>query len=362
MNSSYQLSLLITEQCNLRCSYCYCDKRRNGEMPYEAATKAINDTMKATGSAPLKLLLMGGEPFLAFDLMRQIVEYIRTRYPERKVIVKTVTNGTLVHGEVQKWLTQNKDIFYTCLSLDGSREDHNRNRCNSYDKIDIDFFIRTYGDDAEVSMVACPESMDHLASNVIELQERGFRVKCVLADDCHWDIEKDPKRWSEQLGELIDYYLNHPEMMPFNQLREALNIVGGNLTSEKCMPGMNSHCIDTDGNYYECHRCTPYFNNDTWHIPTGKSLSANSDLLHIGCSQCPAQKICLSCPALVASLKDDSQLAQTMCAMFKVTHLSNAVFVARLFTECLEHIRLRQMNDAVKRDYINGAQLLLNNL
>ncbi len=331
-------------------------------MSYKTATKAIDSTLKGSGCAPLKLLLMGGEPFLEFDLMRQIVAYIRTHYPERKVMVKTVTNGTLVHGEVQEWLAENKDIFFTCLSLDGSREDHNRNRGNSYDKIDIDFFIRTYGEDAEVSMVACPENMDHLASNVIELQERGFRVKCVLADDCHWSIEEDPERWSKQLGKLIDYYLEHPEIMPFNQLREALNAIGGNLTSEKCMPGKNSHCIDTYGNYYECHRCTPYFNNDTWHIPTGVSLSGHCDLLHDGCLQCPAKKICLSCPALAVSLKANTQLTQTMCAMFKVTHMANAIFIARLFTECPEHIRLRQMDDTAKRDYINGAQLLLNNL
>lgn len=38
---------------------------------------------------------------------------------------------------------ENKERFIVGLSLDGTREMHNRNRSNSYDKIDIPFLLRT---------------------------------------------------------------------------------------------------------------------------------------------------------------------------------------------------------------------------
>ncbi len=361
-NTTYQLSLLITERCNLRCSYCYCDKRRESTMTIETAKQAIDEAKVAIGDSQLRLLLMGGEPFMEFDLICQIVDYVRTNYHDHQVIVKTVTNGTLVHGAVQQWLTENKDIFHTCLSLDGSREVHNRNRCGSYDKIDIRFFLRTYGANAEVNMVACPENMDQLASSVIKLHEQGFRVKCVLADDCHWDSSRDPDRWAKQLAILSEYYLQHPEFMPFSQLCESLNYVGNHTVPEICQPDHNMHCIDTQGVRYGCHRCTPYFNNGAWYIMPKDISLMEYKVIHDECYRCPAQIICCSCPALVASLQYDARLGAAMCAMFQVTHKANAALIARMFVECPEHIRIRQMNNATKRDFIIGAQMILNDL
>lgn len=359
-NNPYQLSLLITERCNLRCSYCYCDKRRTTTMPFSTACQAIDDAMAAHTDRPLRILLMGGEPFLEFGLIKDIVEYVRLNYTGRDVFVKTVTNGTLVHSEVQQWLLANRDLFHTSLSLDGRRETHNRNRCGSYDSIDIGFFLRAYSGNAEASMVACPENMDHLAEDVIVLQEQGFRVKCVLVDDCLWDHRRDPDRWATQLSILIDYYINHPEMMPFNQLMGALNIIGSGTKAEKCQPGSNTHCVNTNGSHFGCHRCTPYYNNGVWHLKAEEL--ANAGILLEGCRQCPAQSICCTCPALVASTKSNAELSAAICALFRVTHVANAVLLVRMFTECPNHIRLQSLDDSTKRDLIKGAQTIINNL
>lgn len=356
----YQLSLLITEQCNLRCSYCYCDKRRTGTMTFDIARKAIDDAMKTHVDRPFRLLLMGGEPFIEFDLIKKIVEYVRGRSQGRDVFVKTVTNGTLVHGEVQQWLADNRDLFHASLSLDGSREVHNRNRCNSYDSIDIDFFLRTYGNNAEASMVACPDNMDNLAMEVISLQEMGFRVKCVLADDCQWDMQRDPERWASQLSLLVDYYISHQNQKPFNQLLEALNVISGDSKTEKCRPGQNTHCVDIGGGRYDCHRCTPYYNNGVWQ--TKAEAMAGVGMLREECLHCPALPVCCSCPALVASAKDIAGLDLALCGMFKVTHWANAVLLARMFTECPEHIRLLGLDDNSKRNLIGGALQIINNL
>ena len=76
-DNSYQLSLLVTERCNLYCSYCYCDKQRTASMTLETAQKAIDEVLTTYTDRPLRLLLMGGEPFIEFGLLKGIVEYIR---------------------------------------------------------------------------------------------------------------------------------------------------------------------------------------------------------------------------------------------------------------------------------------------
>ena len=92
-------------------------------MTFETAISVIDETLgRLEESTRLNLLLMGGEPFLSFDLMRGLVKYIRVYYPNRQIFIKTVTNGTLVHGKEQDWLSENKDIFFASLSVDGKKK------------------------------------------------------------------------------------------------------------------------------------------------------------------------------------------------------------------------------------------------
>ena len=355
--STYQLSLLVTEQCNLKCAYCNCDKGRQRVMDIDIAKNSIDEVMRTIGNDRLNLLLMGGEPFLAFDRVREIVDYVRQKYSKNNVTIKTVTNGTLVHGDVQLWLEANKDLFFASLSVDGDRDSHNKNRCNSFDDIDFDFFTHLYGNCSEASMVISPNTLEHFAHNVMSVEEMGFMVKCVLADDCVWDKERDVGLLTEQLSYLIEHYLSHQDKLPFTMLRESLQNIG-NTNTEKCRPWENSHCMDVDGGKWGCHRCTPFYNNGTWNIKQDLISLVGCNLLK-RCEECPVISICCACPAMVASLCDKVELAETMCALFKVVHMANAIFVARLFLECPNHVYLRSKKNKELQKMIDGAQTII---
>lgn len=355
---TFQLSLLITERCNLRCSYCYSKKGLVKSMTLETAISVIDDTLERLGeSTRLNLLLMGGEPFLSFDLIKDIVKYIRDYYPHRQIFIKTVTNGTLVHGKVQDWLSENKDIFFASLSVDGKKETHDKNRCKSYDKIDFDFFTRVYGSRAEASMVACPDNLTELAENVMHVENLGFNVKCVLADDCQWDSNRDRAFLIDQLSKLIEHYIGNPDIMPFSMLRESLNRVGKPVL-DKCRPWINSICVDTEGASWGCHRCTPLYNQGIWSIPEDK-LSLKEGLLMDACKTCPVSSICAVCPALVSSLQNKNNYAKNMCDLFKIVHVANAVFLSRLFIDCPEHVYLKGKSDQERLAIIEGIQTVI---
>lgn len=328
-------------------------------MDFVTAKAAIDSTMSAADGCAVKLLLMGGEPFLAFGLMKEITAYIRQQYPGRKVMIKTVTNGTLVHFEVQRWLEENKDIFMASLSLDGTRETHNRNRCGSYDNIDFGFFTRIYGKKAEASMVACPENLESLAHSVKHVESLGFTAKCVLADDCKWDAKRDVPLLAEQLGLLIEHYIGNPEQIPVTLLRKAINLVGHPAPTERCRPGKNSHCITADNHHLACHRCSQYYNNDTWAIVAEELALDAEERIIPNCNTCPAWSVCCACPALTASLHDKPELAMTTCLLFKTMLMANAAFVARLFIESPNHVYLRGRPGLEKKALIEGAQTII---
>ena len=68
----------LTEQCNLRCTYCFTSGKTNREMSFETAKDTIDWLVRPETCGEAKTVhvtFWGGEPLLKFDLMKQIVEF-----------------------------------------------------------------------------------------------------------------------------------------------------------------------------------------------------------------------------------------------------------------------------------------------
>ena len=141
-----KIMLIITENCNLRCVYCY-EKNKNGKsMTFETA-KAILDQAyaKMEGYESMVIELHGGEPFINFPLIEKIDAYVMENYGDIPVLFRMITNGTLVHGRIQEWLSSRAERYELMLSIDGKQEQHDINRKQisgkgSFEQIDLDFF------------------------------------------------------------------------------------------------------------------------------------------------------------------------------------------------------------------------------
>lgn len=360
---TYQLTLLLTESCNLRCSYCHCDKSFLSSMDESTAIAAIDRAItQRPKDEPLNILLMGGEPFIAFPLIKTVVAYVDEKYPEKKVFFKAVSNGTLIHGDVQDWLIAHRDIFEVTLSLDGDRETHNRNRCNSYDKIDFDFFRHRYGRNTTVSSVVVPETLDCFADNVILMEKDGFGIKYALADGVEWDIERDGPELERQLDILIGHYLSHSDTRPMNLLSYAIWCVGGDFLPERCIPGVFSSCTAPDGKEYVCHRTTTYYNNGKWVIPAEKIELKGVGPLKDECYSCCVRSVCCACPATVASIQSDSKHVDVTCKLNKILFRANAKLAVRMFLECPDHVHLKSRLAMMKFAMLKGAMEILEKL
>jgi len=135
-----QMTLGITEECNLRCRYCvYSDaytlsrKPSHSMMDFPTAKKALDwyasQFLEGREYNPVRkpaIGFYGGEPLLNFDLVKKCVHYIKTTYPELIFHYSLTTNGTLLDNEKEDFLRAHG--FFISISIDGPREEHDRNR------------------------------------------------------------------------------------------------------------------------------------------------------------------------------------------------------------------------------------------
>lgn len=132
-----QVTIELTERCNLRCGYCIyneaCEKSRDfGErdMPLEVALRAIDYAEKnSRSSKELYIGYYGGEPLLNYDVMIQSMRYAIGKIEDRKVYFSFTTNAVLLTEDKCKELSEIPDLSVT-ISLDGPQRWHDLYRKN----------------------------------------------------------------------------------------------------------------------------------------------------------------------------------------------------------------------------------------
>lgn len=295
------ITLILTQTCNLSCSYCYEDNKNNKQMDFETAKKIIDKELDDDRFESFYIDLFGGEPFLRFPLCKEIVDYVLKQYPDKKILFTMSTNGILVRGEVKEWLVEHKDKILVALSTDGTPEMHNINRCNSYSLIDVDFFRDTWPT-VPMKMTVSPETLGTLAEGVIYMHEHNYEFSCNLAFDIDWSNPENEGILERELKKLIDYYLEHPDVPPCQLFEYNFDRVAVRVTKETslraCGAGVEMITYSSDGKPYPCQFFTP--------LSIGEEASEESEKLVFKdevtiddfdepCHSCPVITICHNC-------------------------------------------------------------------
>jgi uncharacterized protein len=127
-----RVTLIPTSDCNLRCLYCYSDAGMQRDyLAYDVACRAIDLVLQnalASNIAAIDVGFMGGgEPFLAWGLMRRLSEYARSNAAALNCSVTfgAVTNGVLSRQQLA-WATEQLD--HLSISMDGMKDVHDAHR------------------------------------------------------------------------------------------------------------------------------------------------------------------------------------------------------------------------------------------
>lgn len=295
------VTLTLTQSCNLSCCYCYETNKTSLSMTYSTAKKIIDYEFASTSEDVLvEIDFFGGEPFLEFKLMSDLVDYVKHRYSKRKYIFFVITNGTLLDSKIKSWLLQNKDCLICGLSFDGTKEMQNINRSNSYDMVDLDFFAHQYPEQS-VKMTISNNTLSSLADGVLFLQSYGFEVTCNLAYGIDWSDTKYQEILYRELNKLISYYLSNPEVKICSMLDMDISRVAfyDNNIGRYCGAGIDMVSYDADGKSYPCQMFMP--------LSAGKDKAENAskikfyediipnELVDPKCKDCIIKAICPTC-------------------------------------------------------------------
>lgn len=124
--------LILTNNCNLRCSYCFLENNINcpanrSNMTEDVALCALKkyeEHLKTKKISEGTLLLYGGEPLLNKKILRTITNFCKNS--RIKFNLNLVTNGTLLTDSMIDFLKEN-DIKIS-ISIDGPEDITNKNR------------------------------------------------------------------------------------------------------------------------------------------------------------------------------------------------------------------------------------------
>ena len=275
----------------------------------------------------IEIDLFGGEPFLRPDFIEELCEWTWKQNYKKPMIFFVTTNGTLIHGKLQTWLKNHKDSIWLGLSLDGTPKTHNKNRSNSYDKIDIDFFLKTYPDQP-VRLTISSDSISNLSADIIYLHKLGFKVDATLAHGIKWNIEDNKIEFSRELRKLCDFYLDNPSIPSCSLFDMFLPIVSYKIDQKKwCGCGTHIVTIDVDGKEYPCQSFLPStisdgINFDYIDFSDSNKFSDNK------CSICLIKNICSTCYGINLVREDSlSTRDKNLCELNKILALANTFLI-----------------------------------
>lgn len=137
-SNASQLILVVTEACNLRCHYCVYSEQYEFQKGYKDVSMTIETAMKAIDHYKLwfnekrehgfqgnpRISFYGGEPFLEFNLIKQIVAYCKNI--DFEVEFLATTNATVMTDEIIEFIVDYN--FNMSYSLDGNQLNNDRNR------------------------------------------------------------------------------------------------------------------------------------------------------------------------------------------------------------------------------------------
>jgi uncharacterized protein len=133
-----KIALFVSQDCNFNCVYCYGAEEEGsvggtygsrGKMTAATAAKAVDWLMvQSKDDEKVGIVFFGGEPFMNYPVMKQVVEYANARAKEynKTVDYSVTTNGSLLNDEKIAFLKDNK--IYPTVSMDGNREIQDKQR------------------------------------------------------------------------------------------------------------------------------------------------------------------------------------------------------------------------------------------
>ena len=123
-----RFKVAINTACPLRCEYCFIDKDSGETISWDHVQNLVRFQLSSPGQVK-KLLLYGGEPFVNFEIAREISLYARAEAVKagKDLDLSICTSAGLpLKREWLEFLAEQR--FFLSVSMDGDAETHDAHR------------------------------------------------------------------------------------------------------------------------------------------------------------------------------------------------------------------------------------------
>jgi uncharacterized protein len=266
-------TLSLTHDCNLACKYCYAGKKFKKDMTFTTAQRIVDFAMKISNEkSPVTFSFFGGESLLRFDLLKEIVEYIRDKEKagNQPVSISVTSNGTILSEEILVFFKEQS--IRLCISLDGPAHIHNINRRykdgrGSFEDVvgNLQRALRRLGS-VQVNAVYGPETINALPETFSFFRQLGVgSVHLNPNITAQWNAATCSsmlKNYSE-LGKLYIESYEQGQEIAVNLIDSKIILLlkGGYGDEDKCGMGETEWGFSPAGKIYPCERFIGEDNN-----------------------------------------------------------------------------------------------------
>lgn len=272
-------SLILTEDCNLACKYCFeLEKRTTKKMSKDVAKKSIDLIVKNAieqKNDTVEIMFFGGEPFLNVDVLFFCAEYIKEIKKDKKINFNTsiITNGTLYTEEIEDviFALSNVSNLSIQISIDGTQKNHDKNRVFksgdgsfSIVKKNAKKFIRFFEfirSNNKICLHGClvSETLNDLFDSYAELSSIGDCIVWMMPIHTTTYQEGDSDVYKAQLQKIyskLELDFKNGDEFAFNRFSPFDNCIKKNPNQKRTKPcgaGYSFVSFNTVGDIYPCH-------------------------------------------------------------------------------------------------------------
>lgn len=163
------LNIIPTTACNFSCSYCFEKSKPIRIMSDKIIDDLCTFVNKNTRAHKINLIWYGGEPLLALNVIRKILDKITTETDKPIVHQSLISNGYCINGQVCNLFKEYK-LDDVQITLDGSCAQHNSKRFTNNDHNTYDRIVRNIG----IVLHELPFTHVHVRINIDENNKRDY--------------------------------------------------------------------------------------------------------------------------------------------------------------------------------------------
>ncbi len=258
-----RITLHISNDCNLKCTYCYAnggnynqEKKLMSQQTAIDFVKFFTKRFEKIGS----IVFFGGEPLMNYN----IIETVCNEFEKLKAIGKIdytptfgiITNGTILNEKILEIIK--KHISFITVSIDGPEfiNDINRkfeNGAGSHCKIEK--FINCIQSETNAKIryeatITKEHKLHNITeANVVDYLRNTFQIEGSSAPDIVYDMEKNYLSDESRIN-IIE---NDTVVYLSEGFINILSAIVHNIFREMCPIGHNIIAVSVDGEIYPCH-------------------------------------------------------------------------------------------------------------